>query len=169
MTTLVVLPGLDGTATMHAAFVAAARPWFDAISVIAYPPNRVLGYAELETLVRASLPEGRPFVLLGESFSGPIALLIAADPPAGLAGLVLSTTFARSPVPLLSPLASLLRFAPVRPIPMPLLSWLLLGRWATAQLKTELQAALNNVDRDVLRARAAAALHSPPGHPRAGS
>jgi len=158
MTALVVLPGLDGTATMHAEFVAAVRPWFEAVPVVAYPQDRILSYAELEVFVRASLPEGSPFVLLGESFSGPIALSIAANPPPGLVGLVLSTTFARSPVPLLSPLASLMRLAPVRSVPMTLFSWLLLGPWATAQRKTELQDALKSVDPDVLRSRAAAAL-----------
>ena len=158
MTHLVVLPGLDGTATMHDEFVEAVRPSFETVSVIAYPTNKILGYAELEILVRALLPKSSPFVLLGESFSGPIALSIAANPPANLEGLVLSTTFARSPVPLLSAFASVVRFAPVRSIPMFLLSWLLLGRWTTPQLKTALRGALESVDPNVLRARAAAAL-----------
>lgn len=158
MTTLVVLPGLDGTATMHTEFVEAVRPSFERVSVIAYPTNKILGYEELEVLVRASLPKDSPFVLLGESFSGPIALSIAADPPCNLVGLVLSTTFARSPVPLLSAFASFVRFAPVRSIPMFLLSWLLLGRWTTPQLQTALRGALESVDPNVLRARAVAAL-----------
>jgi len=157
MTGLVVLPGLDGTATMHAAFVEAAAEWFDPISVIAYPTDKVLSYAELEALVRTSLPKKR-FVLLGESFSGPIALSIAADPPANLVGLVLSTTFARSPAPMLSLLAPLVRIAPVRAIPQSILSWLLLGRWANRQIEIELQRAMDAVAPAVLRARALDAL-----------
>ena len=35
MTILVVLPGLDGTATTHSEFVAKVRPWFDT-TVMAY-------------------------------------------------------------------------------------------------------------------------------------
>src|SRR5688572_3895642 len=103
MTALVVLPGLDGTATLHTKFVASVGPAFDSVTVIPYPPNEALGYVALEALVRAQLPTATPFVLLGESFSGPVALSIAADPPPNLVGLVLSTTFAKSPVPLLSP------------------------------------------------------------------
>jgi len=153
MTALVILPGLDGTATMHAAFVEAARKWFDPISVVNYPTGKALNYAELETLVRASLPRER-FVLLGESFSGPIALSIATESPSNLVGLILSTTFARSPAPWLSLFAPLIRIAPIRAIPSSILSWLLLGRWATEQVKAELQGALSAVSPAVLRARA---------------
>ncbi len=34
-------------------------------------------------LVRAALPAGEPYILLGESFSGPIALALAAERPHG--------------------------------------------------------------------------------------
>ena len=158
MTMLVVLPGLDGTATLHAQFVACVAPAFDSVRVIPYPVDAALGYAELESLARALLPVATPFVLLGESFSGPITLSIAADPPANLVGLVLSTTFARSPLPLLSPFASMARIAPVRALPPSLLSWLLFGRWATPHLDESLRAALLAVDPDVLRFRACAAM-----------
>jgi pimeloyl-ACP methyl ester carboxylesterase len=160
MTALVVLPGLDGTATLHSAFAAAASPAFDSVTVVPYPTDQPLGYSALESLARAALPPVTPFVLLGESFSGPIALAIAADPPPNLVGLILSTTFAKSPVPLLSVLASFTRIAPVRALPLPLLSWFLLGRWATPQLKAALHSALLAVDPDVLRFRAAAALRA---------
>lgn len=160
MTALVVLPGLDGTATLHSAFAAAASPAFDSVTVVPYPPDQPLVYFELEAIARAALPLVTPFVLLGESFSGPIALAIAADPPPNLVGLVLSTTFAKSPMPLLSILASFTRIAPVRALPLPLLSWFLLGRWATPQLEAALHSALLAVAPDVLRFRAAVALRA---------
>lgn len=159
MTALVVLPGLDGTATLHTEFVASIGPAFDSVTVVPYPADEPLGYVELEALVRAQLP-ATPFVLLGESFSGPIALSIAADPPPNFVGLVLSTTFAKSPVPLLSPFATLTRFAPVRALPLAVLSWLLFGRWATPQLEASLQSALLAVSPAVLRFRAAAAMRA---------
>lgn len=158
MTSLVVLPGLDGTATLHEEFLASVSPAFDSVTVIPYPANKALGYIALEALVRAQLPRTESFVLLGESFSGPIALSIAADPPPNLVGLVLSTTFAKSPVSLPSPFASLARIAPVRALPRALLSWLLLGRWATPQLEASLQFAISAVSPAVLRCRAAAAI-----------
>jgi pimeloyl-[acyl-carrier protein] methyl ester esterase len=158
MTMLVVLPGLDGTATLHAAFSEASGPAFDSVEIVSYPSNLVLDYVALERLVRAKLPGASPFVLLGESFSGPIALSIAADPPPNLLGVVLSTTFAKSPIPLLTPLAPFTHFIPIRALPLRVLSWWLLGHWATPQLETALQNALLKVTPQVLRARAAIAL-----------
>lgn len=158
MTALVLLPGLDGLAALSSAFVAAARSTFDSVVTVSYPTDRVLAYTELEALVQDSLPKETPYVLLGQSFSGPIAIAIAARQPPGLVGLVLSTTFSQSALPWLSPLASLARIAPVRSLPRALLSWWLLGRWATPQLESMLQSSLQAVKPSVLRSRAASAL-----------
>lgn len=159
MTDLYILPGLDGTTRMLDAFVTAARAaGFGDVHAIGYPPHQPLSYAELETFVRAALPRHTPLVLLGESFSGPIAISIAADPPPNLVGLVLSTTFARAPVPLLAPFAPLTRFAPTRALPTAVLSAVLLGRWSTPELRRTLRAALDEVAPPVQRTRAAAAM-----------
>jgi len=158
MTALVVLPGLDGTTDLLAAFTTEAQRFFAQVSVVAYPTERSASYAALERLARQALAPHRRFVLLGESFSGPIALSIAARPPPGLAGLVLSTTFARNPVPVLAPLAALIRFAPVRQLPRAALRWSLLGRWATPELEAQLAQALGRIAPQVLRDRAASAL-----------
>ena len=157
MAEVVILPGLDGTARLLESFCSRLCALGVPARAIAYPTDHRMGYLELEQLVRAQLPASDAFVLLGESFSGPLAIQISADPPEGLKGVVLSTTFARLPVPGLSRLAALVRFAPARP-PMGLLSWALLGRWATQDLQTALSEALHLVSPDVLRARAAAAL-----------
>jgi surfactin synthase thioesterase subunit len=73
----VLLPGLEGTGRLFARFTAAAVPALE-LQVIAFPPDRRLTYAQLDELVRRQLPADRPFALLGESFSGPLALRIAA-------------------------------------------------------------------------------------------
>ncbi|WP_256574776.1 hypothetical protein [Pseudomonas sp. PA15(2017)] len=39
--------------------------------MVRYPATEALGYEALERLVIAALPKGEPFMLLGESFSGP--------------------------------------------------------------------------------------------------
>jgi pimeloyl-[acyl-carrier protein] methyl ester esterase len=159
MQTLIVLPGLDGTGTLHGAFFDALRPLLPkAARVIAYPSDAVLSYLQLEQLARAALPLSEPFLLLGESFSGPIALRIAADPPPNLVGLVLSTTFANKPLPLARLLAWLARITPVRAIPSHVFSYFLLGRWSTTVLRKALQRALSDAGPSVLRARARAAL-----------
>lgn len=153
-----VLPGLDATGTQQGAFTAAMQRHGIATTVIAYPVDRALGYDALADIVQAALPAEGEYVLLGESFSGPLALRIAAAHPARLRGLVLSTTFARSPWYAWRRLQSLLYWAPVRTLPMGALSWLLLGRWSTPALRDALAAALSRVHADVLRTRAVAAL-----------
>lgn len=155
---LVILPGLDATGTQHTAFCDALQAQGIASTVIAYPVDRALDYAALDGFVRQALPAATPYVLLGESFSGPLALAIAAQPPPLLRGLILSTTFARSPWRSLRAVRALLYHAPVRLLPMPVLSWWLLGRWSTPALRKDLAMALSQVDDDVLRTRAVAAI-----------
>ena len=111
MISLVVLPGLDGTATQLNDFVQALGLAFDQVGVIEYPRDQPLGYTELESLVRSALPTDRQFILLGESFSGPIALSIAASHPVGLAGIVLCASFAKAPIPIFRPFAWLAKRA----------------------------------------------------------
>lgn len=158
MTALIILPGMDGTGTLHADFLQAISGSFDSTRVMAYPVDLALGYAELEARIRADLPALEPFVLLGESFSGPIALAIAASAPGNLMGLVLSTSFAKQPLPVPAFLVPLLDLAPVRHVPLALLSWFLLGRWETPRLRASLQRALDAVSPAVLRFRAATTL-----------
>src|SRR5450755_3555099 len=95
---LVLLPGLDGTGKLFAEFVQVLSPKVECV-VVAYPKDQPMGYGELEGLVVSALPNNRPFVLLGESFSGPLAIRIAARAPKGLVGLILSVTFAKNPYP----------------------------------------------------------------------
>ena len=154
-----ILPGLDGTGRLSAAFLEALRmQGVDDASAIGYPVDRCLNHAALADHARGLLPADRPFALLAESFSWPIGLAIAADSPPGLCALILSTTFARAPLPGCAPLAPLLRFAPVHSAPDALLSALLLGRWSTPALRDALRDTLRQVDADVLRDRAARSL-----------
>ena len=126
---LILLPGLDGTGRLFAPLVKALAQCGVSARAIGYPTHDALDYVELERRVRAELPECSAFVLLAESFSGPIALRIGAAPPANLKGLVLSTTFATRPTSLLGPLSGGVRWARLRP-PGFLLDWFLLGRSA---------------------------------------
>jgi pimeloyl-ACP methyl ester carboxylesterase len=48
--------------------------------------------------VSGKLPRDEPYVLVGESFSGPLAIRLAAQLLPGLCGLVLVVTFARNPI-----------------------------------------------------------------------
>ncbi len=95
-TTLVLLPGMDGTGSLFAAFVAAASAGLPT-QVVGYPRHEHRGYVGLAELVTAQLPSG-PFVLVAESYSGPLALRVAAEAPAGLRGVVLVASFVVPPL-----------------------------------------------------------------------
>jgi pimeloyl-ACP methyl ester carboxylesterase len=157
MVAIVLLPGMDGTGDLFAPFIAALGPQHK-VTVVRYPANQALGYAELESIARAALPSDGPFVLLGESFSGPVAISLAASRPPQLKGLVLCCTFARNPRPAFSILRSLVGVLPVAAAPKGLLGWLLLGRFSTAALRAAFARALLQVSPAALRARVRAVL-----------
>ena len=154
MAMVVLLPGMDGTGLLVTEFVATLESAVEVI-VVTYPNDVALDYTELEQLVRARLPAGRSFFLMGESFSGPIAISIAASPPPELAGLVLCCSFVRSPRPGLSWFRLLIRILPVSS-PGAIANWLLLGRFSSARLRSALAGALAQVSAAALRARLAA-------------
>src|SRR4051812_42890566 len=115
--TLVLLPGMDGTGQLFDLFVSALSGEFE-IKVAAYPTSTPLGYAELEAIARETIPKEGPYVILGESFSGPIAISLAASAPAQLKGLILCCTFIRNPRPALSFFSPFLRLLPVGSVPV---------------------------------------------------
>jgi pimeloyl-[acyl-carrier protein] methyl ester esterase len=157
-TRALLLPGIDGSGRLYAPLVAAEprglRP-----EVVTFPPDVPLGYDELVARVRARLPRGR-FVLLAESFSGPIAIRIAAERPRGLAALVLAATFLHAPLnPVLHPIRGLAG-ARLFGIAMPatLVRWFLAGPDAPDAIVAEVQRAVAATTPEVLARRAADAL-----------
>ena len=125
---LVLLPGLDGTGKLFS------------------------------ELVRAELPTDRPFVLLGESFSGPIAIRIGADPPANLAGIILCGTFAKNPYPLFGWVQPLAAWFPVKSLPRWLRAPLMWGSMEPQRAPGQLTRAMSAVSEVVVRHRIAALL-----------
>nr|WP_254425690.1 alpha/beta hydrolase [Polaromonas sp. A23] len=128
------------------------------VKVLRYPVAEMLDYEGLEVLVRDELPVDEPYVLLGESFSGPIAIALAASRPPQLVGLVLCCTFARNPLPLMSALRFGVGLLPIEAMPVGLLARLLLGRFYTAAWHRALSRALAQVQPSVMRARLRAVL-----------
>ncbi|MDN2674120.1 alpha/beta hydrolase [Janthinobacterium sp. SUN026] len=157
---LVLLPGMDGTAWLFDRFDAALRAQaaLDTLA-IAYPAAP-LGYAALEAFVRERLPQDRPFVVLAESFSGPLGAALRADPPPGMRALILCCSFVRNPRPMLAPLRHLLGLVPFGAMPGFALRQALLAPCATPQLQAELAAALAQVPPSVLRQRLRAVLET---------
>ena len=152
MLTLVLLPGMDGTGTLFESFVAALGSE-SSVKVVHYPTAEPLGYAELEAFAREALPSEEPFVILGESFSGPIAISLAACCSSHLKGLILCCTFVRNPRPALSGLRALIRVLPVTVARAGILNFMLLGAFSTAALRSALARAVAQVSPSVFRAR----------------
>jgi pimeloyl-ACP methyl ester carboxylesterase len=154
---LILLPGLDGTGKLFADFLKALDLGVSA-NVVSYPPDVPLGYDELEHLVRAALPAHDPFVLLGESFSGPLAIRIAADPPPALKGVILCVTFASNPYPRLAWARSLAAFLPLKSLPRWLRAALMWGSSSPSKAPRQSERAMAGVDAAVIRRRIAALL-----------
>ena len=155
--TLVMLPGLDGTGLMFKSFLAAL-PASLIPQVVPFPGDQPLNYEELLALVMQALPRDRPFVLLGESFSGPLALRAAQQRPPGLRAVILSASFIRNPIRHLPARARVLaQPLLIRLTPFTLLRRLL-GRGAPAGLLLRAREAMAQVLPAVFAARLRAVL-----------
>ena len=148
-TAIVLLPGMDGTGELLrplAKLLSTYRP----VQLISYPVDRFLNYDQLISYVRGCLPNDR-FVILGESFSGPLAIEIAAT-DSRVDGLVLASSFARHPLP--AQFALFARLLDLRWIPTTLVAAALMGSTATPTLKEHLRQILATLPRDIIRGRA---------------
>lgn len=130
-----------------------------------YLRDLVLSYGDLAKMVRyvtfeSELFVSKPFVLLAESFSTPLAIQIAAERPPNLKGPVLCAGFAASPIRgplrwlawLTAPV--LMRIA----LPEAVIRSRLIGEEAPASLVEAVRAAISSVQPQVLAARLRAVL-----------
>ncbi len=151
---ILLLPGMDGSGELFREFVGAL-PMGVETSAVHYPGDHVTTYAELESVVKAVMPEGEGFVLLAESYSTPLAIRIAAQRPEGLRAVVLCSGFAASPVKgWLHDVSMMLPLRTLRLVfPEFLVRWLLVGSEAPQALVTAVGSELNWVEPHVLAAR----------------
>jgi pimeloyl-ACP methyl ester carboxylesterase len=151
---VILLPGLHGSGALFTPFIAAAPAWALPVAV-SYPNTMPADYEQLAQYARQFIDFNRPFLLIGESFSGPAALHIAAAQPEQLRGVVLSASFVTNPRPLLSLLISGQRAMKLLSLPLPpgVLQWLLLGSNADANLLKQTANAIAAAGPAVLAAR----------------
>ena len=148
-TAIVLLPGMDGTGELLGTLsdqLSTHRP----VQLISYPVDRPLSYDQLVSYVRERVPNDR-FVILGESFSGPIAIEIAATDPR-VVGLVLASSFARHPLP--TEFAVFARLLDLRWIPTSVVVAALTGSAGTPKLRVHLREVLATLPREIIRTRA---------------
>ncbi len=161
MPTLLLLPGLDGTGKIFGPLLRHL-PAEIKTRVVCYPTDRALTFQEHVDFARTQFPKG-PFVLLAESFSGPIGLQLLAKPPENLVGVLFVATFARHPSPFILDAA---QFLPQKLL-LNLFSKTFLGRFvciagASADATKIFREALNSVKLSVLSNRLKILAELPP-------
>jgi pimeloyl-ACP methyl ester carboxylesterase len=148
--TLVILPCLDGPDALSDAFAAGdweGRP----VVVLPIPAAGPQDYAALETAVAAELPPG-PLVIVGESFTSPLAMRMADRERGRVEALILAGGFCatpRSPSLALMPLRSIFLMKP----PVALLRRFLLGNDAPDEAVETLLQAVKRLPTETLVAR----------------
>ena len=108
--TLVLLPGLDGTDVFFRPLLASLPKWIIPM-VVQFPTAGANAYPDLLRLVRSALANTSGCYLLGWSFAGPLALMLAAAEPGKIQGVILASTFVCPP----RPIYARLRWAVVTP------------------------------------------------------
>lgn len=98
---LILLPGLSGTSELMKWIVPFLEPYFS-LRLVNLPESKTAGdqnYDQLASYIynqHIACEEGSCWIL-GESFSGPIAITLAKQYPQHVAGIVLAATFAACP------------------------------------------------------------------------
>ncbi len=112
-TTLVLLPGLDGTEIFFGPLLAVLPTWVKPL-VVTYPTLGANDYADLLAVVESAIEDSdsTAFYVLGWSFSGALALMLAAKNPTRIRGVILCASFVRPPLSVLS----WVRFAVTSPV-----------------------------------------------------
>jgi len=67
------------------------------VKVVRYPKERYMCYAQLAELVVGVLPRSTPYVIIAESYSGPVATILAVNPVGNLKGVVFVSSFVAFP------------------------------------------------------------------------
>ncbi|RLJ51571.1 pimeloyl-ACP methyl ester carboxylesterase [Litoreibacter meonggei] len=134
---ILILPGLDGTVALLSEIVELLDSKHE-VTAVRYQPD-VFCYQDLETRVEALLPADE-YIIVAESFSGPLAAMISAKKPNGLRGLAFVATFATTPIKVPAFLTYLVDIAPTKSrLLIRLAQPFLMGRWATPKFTTEFQ------------------------------
>ena len=144
MLTVILLPGMDGTGILFSPFTDLfPDDW--KIRVVGYPNDPEAGYKELEIQIQKLIPDTGQYILLGESFSGPLAISLAKHSDDRLTALILCCTFVKNPIQFGSSAMAFLAKFPLSFVPKPLLEKFLLGRFRTHELAKLLHKTLKKV------------------------
>jgi pimeloyl-[acyl-carrier protein] methyl ester esterase len=148
---VIVLPGLDGTGALTAPFGGyLAQPY--KVQIVQYPAD-LFRYDEGVRWLQRHLPTG-DYVIVAESFSGPLAITMAAAKPSGLKAMVLVASFARSPRRFPPFFAAILYLVPIRSVLLIRLTrWFLVGKWGARDFPEAFVQIIKSVPRRTLAGR----------------
>ncbi len=94
---IILLPGLNGTKGLFEPLIRVNPSNID-VDAISLPNNKSLSYNELTDHIMKELEKIQSdYIIIGESFSGPLALLIAANNVEQLKGIILVASFIQTP------------------------------------------------------------------------
>lgn len=149
---LVFLPGMDGTGKLFAPLLGYFKQY--QCQVIKLPKTGSQDYLYLGEYVKDSLP-ANDFIVIAESFSGPIAAQLARQKIKNLKGFVFVATFLSSPN---TTLLSIARRLPIKlltksPGARYFIKKLFLGNHAGNHLIEQFQSTVNQVPVNVLKQR----------------
>jgi pimeloyl-[acyl-carrier protein] methyl ester esterase len=148
---LIVLPGLDGTGVLSKDLSVRLGKSFDVLA-IRYPDD-LCRYSDAAKWLYERLPTD-DVVIVAESFSGPLAVMLAETRPANLKALVLVASFARSPRRFAAFCAMILYLLPVRsPVFIRLGRWFLVGKWGAKSFPQDFATITRQVPRRTLVGR----------------
>ncbi len=155
---IVILPGLNGTDDFLGPFCSELHGV--EVEVIEYP-DEVVSYEDAVIHVRSRLPNA-PHILLAESFSGPVAGRIAADPPQSLRAVIYIASFLRKPRHVPAFMVMLLYLLPMRSgLGLRVADWLTMGRWSRSDFVISFRALLRKMPRKTIIDRLRAVLSLP--------
>ncbi|MDH3376621.1 MAG: alpha/beta hydrolase [Gammaproteobacteria bacterium] len=147
-----LLPGIDGTGRFFAPFMKCLPDGWRS-KVVTYPTDVPLGYAELTDLAYAARPNSEKYLLVAESFSGPVVTNLAARHPRGLVGILIVCTFATTPPILRYAPAKLIAKFPFWKLPAQITTSMLIGNDGSPPMRNLLHETLKEVTPALWRAR----------------
>jgi pimeloyl-[acyl-carrier protein] methyl ester esterase len=94
---VVLLPGMDGTGVLFEPFIRLLPEGVD-VRVVRYPEDTHLTYEQLAERAASVIPIEKAYLIVAESYSGPVATLLAAHPFGNLQAVVLVSSFVSLPL-----------------------------------------------------------------------
>ncbi len=151
-TTLVLLPGLDGTEVFFGPLLRHLPFWIDPV-IIEYPNCANNEYQDLLPIVMNKVANLKSFVILGLSFGGPLALLVASQCASQVSGVILYGSFVTPPRPRLVPFRFAVSGSVIAVIRAIRRTRLLISGYATTEFRRAKAITWKRVNSRVLAAR----------------